>query len=187
MTPPKKRTPPKAWTWDGNSCWISGRHIHIGLHDWGDSCRLKEFIRGRLTWHLPDDVRREALAAAQAILGDHRPLRPAVLRGDQYALVPEARLARMRHARAERARAAETARLAKPIERTELPDLQCSICSGIFDQYRHNRQEEHTDESVTEDLSRSRLGHVRHSVETMLARGEIPEWIKGEMKSDEAS
>jgi hypothetical protein len=127
------------WAWgEGEECEIRDSEIWMGRMDPGGgngaSCSLREFLDGKYTWHLPDDVRREALAAVQEILGDARPLPDAVRRGDQSRLDPETRAAAKRIARADRAAKVENARLAKQLTRKDLPDRRrhaCDTCLAL--------------------------------------------------------
>ncbi len=148
------------WTWADKECFIQGKTLEVHDTDGdrfggGASCHLRDFLRGELTWLLPDKVRREALATAQAILKVRGPLRNAVRRGDFASLVPAARLARMRERREQRARDAESARLATPVETADLPDAQCTVCKGLMDQYLDNRRE-------FERVIRSAFPHDKH-------------------------
>jgi hypothetical protein len=144
-------TPPKtSWAWGhGEECLIYDMEIHIGTMDpWGGngtSCSLRAFLNdGCLTWLLPEDVRREALASAQQILGDHRPLKAEVLRGDESELNPRLRAALEERApidaEAERVRQAEKARLERPVAKNELPDQECFVCLRLLAQYSTGRQ-----------------------------------------------
>lgn len=135
-----------SWTWGrGESCAIRVGEITVAQADpWGGagaSCTLREFLDGQLTWLLPEDVRREALAAAQDILGDDRPLRPAVLRGDESRLGPGTRAVRKQGAKAERALGVEKARLARKLTRKDVPPggADCFVCLRLFSLYQLNR------------------------------------------------
>ena len=148
------------WKWDDQECSIEDQTIDVhdtnaGVYGGGASCHLRDFLRGELTWLLPDRVRREALATARAIMKVEGPLPDAVLRGDHEALDPAVRLAGERLRAEQRARDAESARLSAPVTTADLPDARCTVCQGVMDQYRQNRRE-------FERVIQSALPHDRH-------------------------